>query len=332
MIDLDIEYARLILPSLDLGEERAGRFNFRCPYCGDSQKDKNKKRAWFYPRDEKLLFHCFNCGKSTSFSYFIKDSTNPKSSPFFAQKYYLEKFGKKPVAKPQLPNIKPKTYDNIFSDFVSVRDSKIATDYLMERGFDPRHKAFDDLLFTDNFNQFYNKYTGKNLMIRKEPRIVFPLINKSGKAFGAQGRSISGKIRYMTAVSDSSYLATYGMHKASTEAPMWLCEGGFDALHLDNGIAALNANLSSRAEHLNLDKSETILLFDNEPGNKEVCLFMKSAIEKGWSLAFWKQKPLIVGKDVNEAVLRKFDISDLFKIDKGLSARLTFSKWRGNLS
>lgn len=40
------------------------RLNFRCPYCGDSKKDKLKTRGWFYYKTDS--FNCFNCGKSDS--------------------------------------------------------------------------------------------------------------------------------------------------------------------------------------------------------------------------------------------------------------------------
>jgi transcription elongation factor Elf1 len=42
-------------------------YNFRCPLCGDSKIDPNKKRAHFFWKNRTkkgFKFHCFNCGKS----------------------------------------------------------------------------------------------------------------------------------------------------------------------------------------------------------------------------------------------------------------------------
>ena len=38
-----------------------GRFNFACPYCGDSATDDKKKRGNLYP--DGMAFKCYNCGK-----------------------------------------------------------------------------------------------------------------------------------------------------------------------------------------------------------------------------------------------------------------------------
>ena len=41
------------------------RFNFACPYCGDSTTSSLKKRGNLYLKD--MGFHCFNCGKHTNY-------------------------------------------------------------------------------------------------------------------------------------------------------------------------------------------------------------------------------------------------------------------------
>ena len=50
---LDIEFATRIMGSLPQSEivRKSGALsiNARCPICGDSMKDKYKKRFWIYP-------------------------------------------------------------------------------------------------------------------------------------------------------------------------------------------------------------------------------------------------------------------------------------------
>jgi hypothetical protein len=46
------------------------RWNFACPFCGDSDTDHKKKRGNMYFSD--FHFHCFNCGEHSSLSWFMK--------------------------------------------------------------------------------------------------------------------------------------------------------------------------------------------------------------------------------------------------------------------
>ena len=47
-------------------------YNFRCPICGDSQKNKNKTRGYIYQVKNNTNFKCHNCGASMSFNNFVK--------------------------------------------------------------------------------------------------------------------------------------------------------------------------------------------------------------------------------------------------------------------
>ena len=48
-------------------------FNFRCPYCGDSQKSSTKARAYLFCKDNFYAFKCHNCGKGNSLIGFLRD-------------------------------------------------------------------------------------------------------------------------------------------------------------------------------------------------------------------------------------------------------------------
>ena len=50
-----------------------GGFNFRCPYCGDSQKSSTKARAYLFCKNGFYAFKCHNCGKGNSLIGFIRD-------------------------------------------------------------------------------------------------------------------------------------------------------------------------------------------------------------------------------------------------------------------
>ena len=62
-------------------------YNFRCPICGDSQKQKNKARGYLYGIKQNTNYKCHNCGSSMSLNNFLK-----KIDPAVHKQYAMEKF------------------------------------------------------------------------------------------------------------------------------------------------------------------------------------------------------------------------------------------------
>ena len=62
---LEQKYISLVSHRLErFSRKSSGKYNFRCPICGDSEKSKYKARAWIYEIQGKSRFHCFNCSAS----------------------------------------------------------------------------------------------------------------------------------------------------------------------------------------------------------------------------------------------------------------------------
>ena len=65
---IDLKFIMMLSPRLDKFKKlRDNLFNFRCPYCGDSQKSQNKARGYFYRKKNDFFYRCHNCGKGTTF-------------------------------------------------------------------------------------------------------------------------------------------------------------------------------------------------------------------------------------------------------------------------
>ena len=62
-------------------------YNFRCPICGDSQKQKNKARGYLYQVKNNTNYKCHNCGISISFSNFLKDLDGPLHKAYSFEKF-----------------------------------------------------------------------------------------------------------------------------------------------------------------------------------------------------------------------------------------------------
>ena len=98
MLWLERKYLSLVMSSLDMAKwVNENTLNHRCPYCGDSQKNKYKSRGYHFVKDNSFIYKCHNCGKTTSSVNFIKDHFPIQHKEYL--KEWLKDQGKKPVQK-----------------------------------------------------------------------------------------------------------------------------------------------------------------------------------------------------------------------------------------
>ena len=70
---VDSKFIGLISPRLQKFKRvKSDLYNFRCPICGDSQKNKSKTRGYLYAVKADVNFRCHNCGASMTLSNFLK--------------------------------------------------------------------------------------------------------------------------------------------------------------------------------------------------------------------------------------------------------------------
>lgn len=310
----DFVFIEKIIHHFERVKEVHGSFNFRCPYCGDSQKDERKARGWLNQTDSGYFFHCFNCQKSNSFYGFLKDFF-----PQLAASYHSNKFlsrGRQREKSSQ--KVEKRFFDD--SDFVLLKhldsDHRVFT-FLEKRKVKLSKKHLDDIYFSS-----------------KRERIFFPLRRPSGYLMGYQGRDITGKsdIRYLTKKIDPRWRLSYGLNFLDREKTIIVTEGIFDALFFRNSIAALCSDLSSIVLKEELPKERVFLLFDNEPRNEQIVSMMEKAVANDLNLIFWKKSSEeLGGKDVNDVVKtfgRKVLKESLEFSDSKLKSMLLLSRWR----
>ena len=88
MTSIDSKYIGLISIKLQkFSKKKDGLYTFRCPYCGDSQKHKNKTRGYIYKLKNDHNFKCPGCGVSRSFTNFLKDN-----DPALHDQYVFERY------------------------------------------------------------------------------------------------------------------------------------------------------------------------------------------------------------------------------------------------
>ena len=328
---LDDKYLGLISPRLEKFRKiRGGVYNFRCPYCGDSQRHKNKARGYIYKNKADYNFKCHNCGVTRSFTYFLKDRDPPLYDEYVMERYKEGLTGKGTVTpEPNFTFVKPKfRKKDICDELVKISElntSHRAKKYLINRGIN------EDTLSKFYYCPDFKRWTNKHKKIydttdNDDDRIIIPLRNSKGELFGYQGRSLdpTSKMRYITVMLDENAPKIYGLEKINTQKPIYILEGPFDSTFMENSVAMCGSDVDIRT----FGWSNYIWVYDNEPRNREIVNRLERSINRGDQVVIWPSN--IKEKDVNEMILAKHNICDIIKTNtfSELKAKLQLNLWK----
>ena len=325
---IDEHYVRLISARLDKFKQvKSGTYTFRCPYCGDSQKHRNKTRGYFFTKNSGLVYKCHNCGVGRSFGNFLKEQAPDVYDEYVMERYKKGLTGKgrnvaDPVFKIEKPKFKKK---GELQSLDRLNNEHPAVGYLLGRQIPKEH--FSDLFYTDKFCTWVNtqKPTFKDVK-KDQPRIIIPFIDTNGEWFGFQGRSLSSddKLRYITIMLDESKIKVFGLNRVDFKKTIYITEGPFDSFYIDNAIAMAGADVDWEL----LRDKEVVFVYDNERRNKEIINRMEKAIEKGYEIVIWPDN--LQEKDLNDMYIAGHDVQSLveFNTYSGLQAQIKLSEWK----
>ena len=92
-MDMYLEQKYLLLASSQLGQFKKkdnNLFNFRCPYCGDSKRNRTKARGYVFQIENSLIYKCHNCGMGTTVPKLIKYIDEELYHEFCTEAYRTE--------------------------------------------------------------------------------------------------------------------------------------------------------------------------------------------------------------------------------------------------
>ena len=317
---IDVKYINLISSRLiKFKRVKANLYNFRCPICGDSQKNKNKTRGYLYSMKADVNYKCHNCGISMTFSNFLK-----KVDPVIHKQYVFERFkdgstGRNTVVEdPKFEFEKPVFKTKIALPKCSEIDG--GRSYLESRKIDP-----SKFFYAEKFKEFVNtlKPTFSDTTY-EESRVIIPLYYEKN-LIGIQGRSLNSKsIKYITVMIDENAPKIYGLDNVRRDAPVYVTEGPFDSTFIPNAIAMCGADAD-------IDKwgiIDPVWIYDNEPRNAEILNRISRTIDRGEKVVIWPSH--IKEKDINDMVLSGLDVQSVVEsnIYSGLEAKLKFTTWK----
>ena len=215
------------------------------------------------------------------------------------------------------------------SDLKSLPDKHFAKEYCQNRQI-PDEKL-TNLYYTSDFKQFVKDIGAeKKNLVAGDHRLVIPFYDKEGNLIALQGRALGeSKMRYITVKMQDDNRKFFGIDAVDEEQTIYVVEGPIDSLFLKNAIATADSNLSSIEDIY--DKTKVVLVFDNEPRNKEIVKIMEKAIDNHFSVVIWPE--MITCKDINEMVLDGLepeDVQDIIERNTfvNLRAKMELINWK----
>ena len=328
---VDQKYIGLVSSRLEKFKQvKTGLYNFRCIYCGDSQKNKNKTRGYIYGYKNDHNYKCHNCGVSKSFTNFLKDIDSSLYDQYVMERYKNGSTGKgSNTPEPKFTFEKPKFTKKAFDlpSIAELNKEHSARIYLENRKIP--QDFLSKLFYCEKFKQWTNeqKETFESTKY-DEPRIIIPLIN-NGEIFGFQGRSLSKKpkVKYITIILDEYQPKIYGLDRIDWNKTVYVVEGPFDSMFIDNSIAMVGADIDKMFFITNFE-TNFVMVYDNEKRNKEMTARLEKSIEMKFPVVIWPKD--LKEKDINDIVLSGQDVESMLKLNtyQGLEAKLKFTNWK----
>lgn len=323
---IDTKYIGLVSSRLQKFKKvKSNLYNFRCPICGDSQKNKTKARGYLYQVKNNTNYKCHNCGVSLSFNNFLKDIDITLHKQYVFEKYKNGVSGKNfQTPNPEFNFQKPEFFTkNEKSEMLKIpvaAENGKAKEFLENRKLNP-YKFY----YTPNFKKWTNtlQQTFDNTYYDEE-RIVIPLFYKK-KLIGFQGRSIGpSQVKYITIMLDEDAPKIYGLDEVNSNETIYITEGPFDSTFIKNSIAMCGADVDISS----FGWSNIVYVYDNEPRNREIVNRISKTIDKGNKVVIWNTDTK--EKDINDMVLSGLDVQSMVECNtyQGLEAKLKFTNWK----
>lgn len=288
--------------------EKAGWYNFVCPYCGDMTKPQ-KKKAYVYK--DKWLFRCYKCGASQHLMKYLQENDNetfnqllifgfddddkperkkdnvekkaPSTLPFTEGELVSVMSNNHPLAKEGLAlckkrMIRPEVYENWY---VCLEGEQFLA-----------RDSFGNLILNDDGKPMGNEY--KN-------RLIIPFYKFGGTwhQFDARALDPENKLRYrnFTGVKREAYNIDF----IDFGKPFYILEGTIDSTFIKNSIAIGGVQHLADMLHDNPDieknKQNCTIIWDNDDAGKKARL---DSVKAGFRWFDWKD---ITEKDINGAVM-----------------------------
>jgi DNA primase len=332
---VDLKYLKLISNKLPLFKQKNNNlYNCRCVICGDSQTKKTKTRGYFYAVKNDLFYKCHNCDASMHFGSFLKQIDQLQYNQYSLERYNEGLPLNKPHQKVE-PNFKmaepvfekKNILDELLDRLDKLPEDNEAVQFCLKRKI-PKEQ-FNKLYFIDDIRkigQLSDKY--KDKLVTSEPRLVLPFYDDKGMLTGVTCRALRNEsLRYLAIKISEDKPFIFGLDSVDTKRKVYVVEGPIDSLFVPNCIAVGGTSFG-KLDTIGIPKDNLVVVFDNQPRNKEVVKLIDKTIDNNYNVVIWPQT--LAEKDINDMVLSGKDpVKILTKnIYSGLEAKVKFVAWK----
>jgi transcription elongation factor Elf1 len=353
---VDVRFVQQVSTRLQMFKKvRDYLWNFRCPFCGDSDSKKTKARGYIFRdpvKQDHLRYKCHNCGRSDSIRYFLSQLDSELYKEYVAESFLdstsLAGASSTPKPKKNSDNdaigsrLKKTKWTKRPEQLVgcaslySLSDEHPAKQYVVKRKIPVDFQQ--QLYWTDDFASLARRVCPampeETKLKENEGRIIIPLLDSQNRLLGIQGRTLdpNTKLRYITIKVREDAPKIYGMHRLGPLVRrVYVVEGPFDSMFLPDCIAMTGSDLPPT-----IPRESCILIYDNEPRNAAICKKMERAIQQGYRVVVWPKahdRSLFTYKDINDMIVAGYTPAGVRKIIDtnaytGAQALFMFQQWR----
>ena len=316
MIDLQIvsDFAYQYLQNVTI--QKAGtHFHTRCPLCGDSKKNKRKKRFHLDWHNGNPGYHCFNCDRAGSFLklYAIIKGISKEEANRELFKYDSNRIKKSLTRKQdnhEAIEVKVNSYNYILEDCISEYSSKSVLSTSAKKIL----KKFREERQIPAEYKLYYCPTG-----RYKNRIIVPVF-KGAIMIYFQGRRIPGSSmepKYLNPTTEKQIIIHNEDH-FDKDKYIVVTEGLIDAFMVgDQGTSCLGKEISPTFLKILFgltDKGVIIALDNDKDGKKSLDKFLKeNAYKQRCRYFLMPEKYKYACKDINDIKV-KYNVDNLYEL------------------
>ena len=274
-----------------------------------------------------MFYKCHNCGVGTTLGKLIEYVDSKIHKDYIMERYRcgVKTNNPEPEFKFDVPIFRKK---GVLKSLKSISDLSTAhpARKIVEERLIPS-EFLSDLYLCESFYKFTNTLVPNKFpsLDGDHPRLLIPFRNEKGEVFAYQGRSFGKEQpKYITIRLDDDTTKIFGLDRIDDSRQVYAVEGPLDSLFLDNCIAVGGADLAKL-------ENDVVIIFDNEPRNREICKQMDSCIGFDKKIVIWPDS--MKHKDINDMIMAgyvKEQIQEIIddNIFSGASAKLRFSEWK----
>lgn len=338
MLWLDEKYLRAVSAQLDnFKQKKQHEYNFRCPLCGDSEKNRFKARGYVYAVRDRLMFKCHNCGVALPFAALLKKLSGKLYNEYTLEGMESERApvenAPEAIVEAPAPVVAP---IRSYAEVEALSDTTGAAGEVYRYCRDTRklpESGIARLFATSKAHTWLEPLVGPEKAEKVADNLTYliqPFRLPDGTWYGAQLRVLTRK-EYLTFRWSHEPLKMFGLEAWNPNDLTYVVEGPIDSLFLPNCISPCGSDLLTGVQlledaHILPRSAPRVYVWDNEPKNPQVRQHVRTAISLNEPVVIW---PRDYPKDINDMVRDGFDPLRIIqrRTFTGLEADIEFTKW-----